>query len=301
MAMTMNAIANPGRRGAVVGFAGWVSRAGKPPKHDQKRRKHHDPDHFDDHGILRGGAADGFADGDHLGHLMHRGADIDAEGRSRDPEHAEQQRIDEHREAAEQYHLAYRGRRLVRGGAEHGFGCDNSSRSANSAACRSEQNRVAIHLEPAEPHPPAHENRRSDNEQVGGDRRGTHLKDLLQAQIEPVERDADPQKRLLRELKSRFCAAGFASARWAIFPSKAPTRMAIVSALKPSAATAGTRASRKASALMTTTIDKPGHSRCAAPLNAAHFFDGGQSLGRRDAHSVRTYQAASRSWDRGTC
>ena len=111
-------------------------------------------------------------------------------------------RVEEHREGAEDHDGGHGHSRFVRLRAKGGFGAKHGRSSADARPDRRQKRDVAVHLEPFAHHDAA-QDCHSHDDAVDRDARKSHFDHLLECQPEAVEDDAQTQHALRAILDSR--------------------------------------------------------------------------------------------------
>lgn len=180
--------------GARVGRAGG---AGEPPaEREQHRHQQHHAGHLHDRRDVRDLRADVARRADHLRDLVDRAAEEQAEAVRVEIEQAGviRERVEEHRQRAEQHHAAHGHRALVRFRLQRRLEREHGGRAADRAAGGGQQRRVAIELHHLHADPGADRKRAHDDQHRHRQARQPDLRDFLQAHAQAEERDRDAQQ-----------------------------------------------------------------------------------------------------------
>ena len=198
-----------GDRSAGTG-CGRAAASGQREAHDDEHRgQQHDADHLRDGrragDAQRVGRVHGVARSGHVGHLVERAARVDRHARVREPveqPRAVHDRVEEHRERAEDHDRRDGDGGLVPFAPDYRLGAQHGRGAADGAARGGHQRRVGVDAQQAAQRYAAQDGHRHDN-QVDGQRRESDGRHLGQRQSESVEDDAPAENLLRAELDAR--------------------------------------------------------------------------------------------------
>lgn len=235
----------PGHRNAPIALRLIsLARAADPQADNQQyRHQQHHPGHLDDSGDMGGFRADITGCAHHLGDFVDSAAQKQprSQGVQVQPAGVDGQRVQEHRQGAEQHHAADGHGALVRGTAQCRLEGQHGGGTADGAASGGQQGGIAVQLEQFHAAPQADQQGAGHHQQRHDKARPADFGNFLQADPQAKEGHGDAQQAAGRKVDAG-CPAG----RYTIAQGiavEAPATMPTISGLMPRLAMAGSAAS----------------------------------------------------------